>query len=297
MGEPRTPTNTPPRSIDSSPDFPTRESSLRLFTPLSPVIRSWLKPSLLNFPFGDSLSTGYTNYAAAYATGLLLARRLLSDVGLADTYKGVKETTGKDYDVSAEADTFKQSKRPFKAILDIGLVRSTIGNRVFAVLKGACDGGLHIPHNNHRFFGSERDDDSRKWSHSHEAHRDRIFGCHIDEYMEQLQKEEDKAYGKTQFTKWIKCLKDAGVDSVEDLFKKIHEGVRSDPKRQGEKKQRYKPEFNNESGTEVKTQKDGKDSTYKRNVRLDNAQRKARVQQKIQIGLQMLEDDDEEDDE
>ena len=33
------------------------------------------------------LSVGLTNFAAAYATGLLLARRTLTKYGLADTYK------------------------------------------------------------------------------------------------------------------------------------------------------------------------------------------------------------------
>ena len=33
------------------------------------------------------LKMGLTNYAAAYCTGLLLARRVLTKYGLADTYK------------------------------------------------------------------------------------------------------------------------------------------------------------------------------------------------------------------
>ena len=33
------------------------------------------------------LTVGLTNFAAAYATGLLLARRTLAKFGLADTYK------------------------------------------------------------------------------------------------------------------------------------------------------------------------------------------------------------------
>ena len=34
------------------------------------------------------LKVGLTNYAATYATGLLLARRVLAKFGLAETYKG-----------------------------------------------------------------------------------------------------------------------------------------------------------------------------------------------------------------
>jgi len=38
--------------------------------------------------------------------------------------------------------------------LDIGLVATTVGNRVFGALKGAVDGGLDIPHNTKRFPGT-----------------------------------------------------------------------------------------------------------------------------------------------
>jgi len=34
------------------------------------------------------------------------------------------------------------------------LVATTVGNKVFGVMKGACDGGLDIPHNTKRFPGS-----------------------------------------------------------------------------------------------------------------------------------------------
>ena len=45
------------------------------------------------------LNAGLTNYAAAYSTGLLLARRVLSDLGLADIYKGVENIDGEYFDV------------------------------------------------------------------------------------------------------------------------------------------------------------------------------------------------------
>ncbi|KAJ8957598.1 hypothetical protein NQ314_006524 [Rhamnusium bicolor] len=61
------------------------------------------------------VKTGLTNYAAAYATGLLLARRL--------------------------------------CYLDVGLQRTSTGARVFAAMKGAVDGGLNIPHSTKRFPG------------------------------------------------------------------------------------------------------------------------------------------------
>lgn len=55
------------------------------------------------------------NTPAAYLTGLLVAKKALE--------KGIKEV-----------------------ILDIGLHTPTRGGRVFAVLKGAVEGGLEIPH-------------------------------------------------------------------------------------------------------------------------------------------------------
>jgi len=45
------------------------------------------------------LDTGLTNYAAAYSTGLLVARRLLNGMGLGQDYKGVENVDGELFDV------------------------------------------------------------------------------------------------------------------------------------------------------------------------------------------------------
>merc|ERR1712228_702413 len=95
------------------------------------------------------IKCGLTNYAAAYATGLLLARRLLKDKSMDTTHKGQETADGKYYNIE-ETDL---ERRAFKAYLDVGLVRTTTGNRVFGAMKGACDGGLNVPHNDHRFPG------------------------------------------------------------------------------------------------------------------------------------------------
>ena len=79
------------------------------------------------------LSVGLTNYAATYATGLLLARRVLTKFGLDKTYVGLEEPTGEDYNVEAVED----GPRPFCALLDTGLKRTSTGSKVFAALK-AC---------------------------------------------------------------------------------------------------------------------------------------------------------------
>lgn len=77
------------------------------------------------------LEVGLCNYAAAYATGLLCARRVLKKFGLDDIYKGVEEATGEDYNVEEEAD----QPRPFSALLDTGLKRTSTGSKVFAAMK------------------------------------------------------------------------------------------------------------------------------------------------------------------
>lgn len=51
-----------------------------------------------------------------------------------------------------EKDQIKE-KRPFRAILDVGLIRTTTGNRIFGAMKGAVDGGIYVPHNSKRFPG------------------------------------------------------------------------------------------------------------------------------------------------
>merc|ERR1712115_327849 len=130
------------------------------------------------------LTTGFTSYAAAYATGLLVARRILSKYGLANMFKGVSSVDGNDYDVSADAEAVKQDKRPFKAILDIGTTKPTTGNRVFGALKGACDGGLHVPHSVTKYPGSFREEGQKKGTYDAETHKARIMGSHIDGYMD-----------------------------------------------------------------------------------------------------------------
>jgi len=173
------------------------------------------------------LAVGLTNYAAAYATGLLLARRHLTTLGLADKYKGKVEVDGSDFSVEALDD----GPRPFKALLDIGLARTTTGARVFGALKGAVDGGLLVPHNEKRFYGYNT---SKKKLDS-AVLRKAIFGGHVSAYMKELKDKNASKYQK-QFSQYIK----AGVspDGLEALYKKVHAQIRANPARvKAEKKQ------------------------------------------------------------
>jgi large subunit ribosomal protein L18 len=80
----------------------------------------------------------FKNLPASYLTGLIIGKLALK--------KGINE-----------------------AILDIGLNRATKGNRIFAVLKGALDAGLKIPHSEEILPSEER-----------------IKGIHIASYLEKF---------------------------------------------------------------------------------------------------------------
>lgn len=94
---------------------------------------------------------GSTNIPSSYLTGLLIGKRALK-------------------------------KNINSAILDMGLEKSIKGSRIYAVLKGAIDAGLSIPHSPD-ILPSD----------------DRISGKHIIDYAQKLKKEDVKRY-KKQFS-------------------------------------------------------------------------------------------------
>jgi len=106
-------------------------------------------------------------------------------------YKGNDKVDGEKYDVS---ETPNAERRPFKAILDVGLTRTTRGNKCFGVLKGAVDGGLYVPHSTTRFPGFKSSDDGDKYDPK--VHRDRIFGAHVDKIMASLKKSSEDRFKK-----------------------------------------------------------------------------------------------------
>jgi large subunit ribosomal protein L5e len=171
---------------------------------------------------------GFTNYAAAYATGLLLARRVLTKFGLAETYKGQEEPTGEDYNVEEVDD----GPRPFTALLDTGLKRTSTGSKVFAALKGGLDGGIDIPHSEKRFIGY--DPESKKLDA--ETLQKYIYGGNVGEYMEWLQEENGDKY-HTHFK--VALAEDVDADSIEDMYKEAHAAIRANPV--AEKKERKAP--------------------------------------------------------
>ena len=107
------------------------------------------------------------NTSAAYLTGYLFGKRALSE----------------DYD---------------ETILDIGLQPAIKGTKIYAVLKGALDAGLYIPHNE-----SILPDDSR------------IRGEHIAQYAENMDEEEKNA----KFANYIRC--GLSPEEIPDHFESV----------------------------------------------------------------------------
>merc|ERR1712173_212244 len=132
------------------------------------------------------VKVGLTNYAAAYCTGLLLARRLLQKFKLDSAYEGNTNVDGSMFYVEDQ----DGGPGAFRACLDVGLARTSTGAKVFAALKGAVDGGIDIPHSEKRFPGY----DAESKELNADVHRQHIFGLHVANYMTSLQEEDKKAY-------------------------------------------------------------------------------------------------------
>jgi len=181
------------------------------------------------------VKVGLTNYAAAYCTGLLLARRLLKKFRLDDIYKGAETVTGEQYNV----EDIEGKPRAFRAYLDIGLARTTTGARIFGAMKGAADGGIDIPHSTKRFPGY--DIESKEFNA--EVHRKHIFGQHVADYMKSLMEEDEEAF-KRQFSRFNKN----GItpDELETIYQKAHSSIRANPEYKPTQKKTYetKKRFN-----------------------------------------------------
>uniref|UniRef100_A0A2K5F452 Large ribosomal subunit protein uL18 n=1 Tax=Aotus nancymaae TaxID=37293 RepID=A0A2K5F452_AOTNA len=137
-----------------------------------------------------------TNSAAAYCTGLLLARSLLNRFGM-----GQVEVTGDEYNMET-----------FTCYLDARLARTTTGNKVFSTLKGSVDGGLSIPHSTKQFP---------------EVHQKHIVGQNVADYMHYLVEEDEVAY-KKQFSQYLK--NSVTPDMMEEMYmKKAHAAIRENP--------------------------------------------------------------------
>jgi len=140
-------------------------------TPIGDITHVWASSDKLR-GFGWKASLKCT--PAAYLTGLL--------VGLKALLKGIKE-----------------------AIIDIGLHRPTKGARVFAVLKGALDAGMEIPHGEEIF-----PDESR------------IRGEHIANYA-RLLKQQNMELFKKRFSQYLKVGLDP--EALPKHFEEVKERI------------------------------------------------------------------------
>jgi len=157
------------------------------------------------------------DYSASYATGLLLARRALTKLGLATQYVGQEKPDGAHFIVEESGE-----RRPLLVLLDVGLHCTSTGARVFGAMKGAADGGLEVPHNTRRFPGFN----GEKKKYDPAVLRKYIFGGHVADYMKKLQESDPEKY-KLQFSQYVK----AGVkhDGVEAMWTAVHKAIRANP--------------------------------------------------------------------
>ncbi|KAL7784380.1 hypothetical protein V8C37DRAFT_395850 [Trichoderma ceciliae] len=208
------------------------------------------------------INHGLTNWSAAYATGLLIARRVLSKLGLDKDFVGVEEADG-EFTLTEAAETDNGERRPFKAFLDVGLARTSTGARVFGALKGASDGGIFVPHSEKRFPGYDLESKEL----DSEVLRKYIYGGHVAEYMETLADDDEERYS-SQFAKYIED--DVEADGLEDLYTEAHKAIREDP-------------FKKVDSEGKKTKEEWKAiSKQHKTIRISKAQKAANVQAKIQ---------------
>merc|ERR1719159_2376656 len=194
---------------------------------------------------------------------------MLKKMGLDETIKGKEEIDGEDYHVEEE----ETDQRPFKCILDCGIRRTCAGSRIWGALKGAVDGGLHIPHNNKKFPGYKPPEEKgAEGEYDAEAHKAKIFGEHVKEYMESMQEEDSTKY-EAHFSKFIE--NDIDADKMEDMYTEGHGKIKEDPDHEAAEKK----ELTHERDDDTVKMSDG--TEHVRSVKLSLKQRRAKVAAKI----------------
>lgn len=226
------------------------------------------------------IPVGLKNYAACYATGLLVARRCLKLMGMDEDFKGKEEIDGEEFHI--EEEETEAERRPFKAILDVGIRRTCVGARLWGALKGAVDGGLHVPHKIKNFPGYEASENKGEESkYEAEAHKAKIFGEHVKDYMESMSEEDSTKY-EAHFAKYIENSIDA--DGLEDMYTNAHAKIREDP---SQTKKEAKTVQNSRDGDEITC--DGK--TYTRSKKIGLEARRAKVAEKIKAAQEAMQED------
>merc|ERR1719238_2446336 len=178
-------------------------------------------------------------------------------------FKGKETIDGDEYHVEEEEEG---ERRPLKCILDVGLRRTCVGARLWGALKGAADGGLHVPHNTKNFPGYKAPEDKGgEAEYDAEAHKERIFGGHVKDYMEQLEEEDATKY-EAHFAKYIEGS--IAADGLEDMYKGAHDKIRANPSAEPKAKKNV---THTRKGNQI-TDSTGKE--HKRSVKLTLKQRR-----------------------
>jgi len=226
------------------------------------------------------VTVGHKNYAAAYCTGLLIARRTLKKFGMDEKIKGKEEVDGADYHVEDE----ESEQRPFKCILDVGLQTTCTGHRMWGALKGAVDGGLHIPHNNKLFPGYKPPEEKgQEGEYDADAHKERILGAHVGEYMAMMLEEDSTKY-EAHFSKFIE--NDIDSEKLEEMYTEAHEKIRENPDFEPADK---KGVTHTREGNQI-TSSDGTEHVRSKKIGLEK--RRAKVAAKIAAAqAKMMEED------
>lgn len=160
-------------------------------------------------------------------------------------------------------------------------------------MKGASDGGLHVPHKEKRFpgfhiikaeivqnkRGKAIETEKAKSTFDPKEHRSHIFGGHVQAYYDMLKGENAQRFNK-QFSQWEKALKGG---KFEDLYKKVHAAIRADPSRAkpADKKVGRKV-VSAHVGYKIFTDGNKKKKSWIRHFKLTRTQREERIEKKKQ---------------
>jgi large subunit ribosomal protein L5e len=110
--------------------------------------------------------------------------------------------------------------------------------------------------------------------------RDRIYGVHINNYMNQLKKDDASKF-KRQFSKWEKAIAAAKVKTCEELYKKVHASVCSKPERVPAKGNANRPKLTTKVGDANRVYTNTKGGKWITSRKLTNNEKKAAVAAKF----------------
>lgn len=109
------------------------------------------------------------------------------------------------------------------------------------------------------------------------------MGVHVTKYMNEMKKEDPEKF-KRHFSQWSKTLDKAKVKTCEDLYKKVHAAIRSNPDRQ-KKAGNKKPVRKVVQKGYERIQENSKGSKWLRHFRITTDLRKQKVKDKFAAAM------------